>query len=221
MESASPEKQRHPGLPVVTDMSNHRGQVGPKFGKELGDFVKPEFQGIEAGPQGSTVRHGMTARLLHAAFEHPVEAFGLPSQSHGQGLERAAVTAALHGMPLELPHDGHRHMRALRKLALTPAKLADTVADDPSDRSPVLGVAFRHAILRAPLPAPRLADRCAIPQQTETNRNQAKAFRNNYGAEIGVFSMISALHEEMMHGLFDYKPPITKSPRAIEGTDAS
>ena len=220
MESTSPEKQKHPGLPIVTDMINHRGQVRPKFGKELGDLVKPELQGIKPGPRGTTVRYGLPACLLRAALEHPVKAFRLPPESHGQGLERAAVTAALHGMPLDLPNDGQRHMRTLRKLPLTPAKLADTVADSPSDRSPVPRIAFRHAILRAPLPAPRLADPYAIPQQTGTNRNQAKAFRNNYGAEIGVFPMISALREELTRGLFDHKPPITKGPKATEGSDA-
>ena len=43
------------------------------------------------------------------------------------------------------------------KLALTPAELADTAADSRGNRSPVLRIAFRHAFLRAPLPAPRLA----------------------------------------------------------------
>ena len=28
MESTLPEKQKHPGLPIVTDMINHGGQVG-------------------------------------------------------------------------------------------------------------------------------------------------------------------------------------------------
>jgi hypothetical protein len=50
-------------------------------------------------------------------------------------------------MPLDFAHDGYRDMRTLRKLALTPAKLADAVADSPCDRSPVLWIAVRHAFL--------------------------------------------------------------------------
>lgn len=220
MKSTWPERHRQAGLPIVADMVNHRGEVGLKFRKKPGDFIKPPLEGIKAGPQGNAIRRGVTAGLVRAAFEHPSEVLGLPPESHGQGFERAAATAALHGVPLEFPHHGYRHMRTLRKLALTPAKLADPVADGPSDRSPVLGIAFRHAILRAPLPAPRLADRYAIPQQTGTNRNQAKAFCNNYEAEISAIPLTSALREGVTPGLPGHKPSITKGPRAIEGTDA-
>jgi hypothetical protein len=69
-------------------------------------------------------------------------------------------------------------MRALRELTLTPAKLAGTVADNPGNRSPVLRIAFRHAFLRVPLPAPTLAGLFAIPHRAETNRKQTKALRN-------------------------------------------
>jgi hypothetical protein len=161
-------------------MINHRGDVGPKLCQKLADFVKPPFQDIKAGPQGRIVRHGVTAAgLLRAATEHLVKVLWLPSESHGQGLERAAATAALDGVPLDFPHHGRGDMRTLRELTLTPAKLADAVADSPSDRSPVPWIAFRHAFLRAPLPAPRLADHRAIPHQAETNRNQPKAFRDS------------------------------------------
>ncbi len=192
MESTWPEGRRQVGLTIIADMINHRGEVRPKFLKKLDDFVKPMVHGIKAGPHGSIVRRDRTAVLLCVAFEHPVQVFRFPPESHGQGFERATATAALHGMPLDFAHDGYGHMRTLRKLALTPAKLADTVADSPSDRSPVLCIAFRHAFLRAPLPAPRLAEHCAIPRQTGTNRNGTKAFRNKSGAEISSISMISA-----------------------------
>jgi hypothetical protein len=118
------------------------------------------------------------AGLLRVAIEHLVKVFWLPSEGHGQGFECAAATAALDGVPLDFPHDGHGDMRTLRELALTPAKLADAVADSASDRSPVSWIAFRHAFLRAPLPAPRLADHWAIRHQAETNRNHSKSFRN-------------------------------------------
>ena len=87
----------------------------------------------------------MTRGLLRMGLEHPVKVFRLPPEGHRQGLERAGTTATLHRVPLDLPHHGHGHVRALRKLALTPAELADTVADRPGNRSPVLPIAFRHA----------------------------------------------------------------------------
>ena len=196
MESTPPERHRQTGLTIVADMINHRGEAGSKFRKKLDDFVKPLVHRIKAGPHGSIVRRDGTTVPLRVAFEHPVQVLRLPPEGHRQGLKRATATAALDGMPLDFAHDGHGHMRTLRKLALTPAKLADTVTDSPSDRSPVLWIAFRHAFLRAPLPAPRLAEHCAIPRRTGTNRNQAKAFRNKYGAEISFLSMISSLRRE-------------------------
>ncbi|HEX3959065.1 MAG TPA: hypothetical protein VHZ03_20950 [Trebonia sp.] len=39
------------------------------------------------------------------------------------------------GVPLEFPHDGSGHVRALRKLTLTAAELAGAVADSPGNRS--------------------------------------------------------------------------------------
>ena len=193
MDSTSSEISRQAGLEIVTSMINHRGEVGPEFHKELEDFVKPLLQQIKAGPRGAVIRRGAAAGLFCAPFQHLAEAPGLPAQSYGQGFECAPATAAFDGMPLDLPHDGHRHMRALRQLALKPAQLADTIADNPRDRSPVLRIAFRHAFLRAPLPAPRVADSCTIPRQTKTNRDQTTSIRNNYQAEISATSVISAL----------------------------
>ncbi len=193
MESTWPEGRSQAGLTIVADMINHRGEAGPEFRKKLDDFVKPPVHGIKAGPHGSIVRRDRTAVLLRVAFEHPVQVFRCPPEGHGQGFERATATTALHGMPLDFAHDGYGHMRTLRELALTPAKLADTVADSPSDRSPVLCIAFRHAFLRAPLPALRVADPSAIPRRTGTNRDQTTSIRNNYQAGISAISMISAL----------------------------
>ena len=145
MESTRPEGHRQTGLTIVADMINHRGEVGPEFRKKLDDFAKPLVHGSKAGPHGCIVRRYRTAVLLGAASEHPVQVFRLPPEGHGQGFERATAAAALHSMPLDFAHDGCGHMRTLRKLTLTPAKLADTVADSPGDRSPVLRIAFRHA----------------------------------------------------------------------------
>jgi hypothetical protein len=164
-------------------MINHQGNVGPKLCYKLEDFVKPLFHEIKAGPQGRIVRRAVTAAgLMCAAIEHLGKVFWLPSQSHGQGFERSAATSALDSVPLDFPHHGHGDMRTLRKLALTPAKLADAITDSSSDRSPVSWIAFRHAFLRAPLPAPRLADHWAIRHQAETNRNHSKSFRNTAGS---------------------------------------
>jgi hypothetical protein len=207
------------GLPIVADMINHRGEVVLKGRKKLGDFVKPPLEGIKAGPHGNTVRHRMTAGRVHVAIEYPGKVFRLPPESHRQGFQRPATTAALNGMPLYFRHDSYRHMRTLRKLALLPAKLADALADSPSDRSPVPWIAFRHGFLRAPLPAPRLAHRTAMPQQTGTKRDQAEAFRNNYGAEISLISMISAPREVTPRPSRS-QTPNHQDPRAAEGTDA-
>lgn len=66
-------------------------------------------------------------------------------------------------MPLDLPHDGQRHMRAFRKLTLTPAKLTDTIVDDLGNRRPIFRLAFQRLFLCAPLPAPRLAEHRPVP----------------------------------------------------------
>jgi hypothetical protein len=47
-------------------------------------------------------------------------------------------------MPLDFPYHSQGDMRALRKLALSPAKLTHTVADCTSDRSPISRYAFGH-----------------------------------------------------------------------------
>lgn len=124
-------------------MINHRGDVGPEFCNKLRDFGKPRFDGIEARPQGGNVGHGATPGRM--APEHLVKMTALPSERHGQGFERAGTAATLDGVSLDLPHDGHGHVGALRKLTLAPAELTGTVADGPGNRSPVLRIACRHA----------------------------------------------------------------------------
>ena len=193
MDSTSPEISRQADLESVTGMINLRGEAGPESYEELEDFVRALFQRIKAGPADTAVSRGAAADLFCAALQHLIDAPGLPAQSSGQGSEGTAATSAPDGMPLDLPHDGHRHMRTLRQLVLRPAKLADTIAGNPRDRSPVLRIAFRHAFLRVPLPALRVADPSATPRRTGTNRDQTTSIRNNYQAEISAISMISAL----------------------------
>jgi hypothetical protein len=82
-------------------------------------------------------------------------------------LERAAVAAPFDGMPLNSTGYGHRDMRTFRELALMPGQLTYPVADHPCDRSPILWIAFRHALLRVPLPSPRLTDHCVNPHRPE------------------------------------------------------
>jgi hypothetical protein len=147
MESNSLERRILAGLPIMANVLNYPGDVGFKLGKQLNDFVKPLFMGGQTGPQRSAVnRNAITdLRLLPAAFQHRIKTPGLPAESYGQRFQRAGATPPLHGMTLDLPHDGHRHMRTLRKLTLTPAELADALADRPGDSGPVFRHAFRHA----------------------------------------------------------------------------
>ena len=171
-----PKGEYAPAYPIMARLLNDRGDVGFKAGNKLDDFVKPPVDVIQAGPQGSPIGPHLAANrhLLHAAFEHRIKVFRLPAQSHGQRFQRSRAAAALHGMPLDFPHNGRRDMRTVRELALTPAKLTHALADGPCDRGPVFRHAFRHASSsRAPLPAPRLADRRHIPHRDDTNRHEA------------------------------------------------
>ena len=197
----------------MAHMLNDRGEVRFKFTNKLGDFVKPPFQPIQAGPQRSTISHHVivSPRPLCAAFEHRIKVLRAPSESHGQRFQRSPAPPTLHRMPLDLTHDVQRDMRTLRELALTPAKLTDAIADNPSDRGPVLRIAFRHAFLRVPLPPPRLADHGAIPHKPETVRSQMKSFRNICEAEISYMALISA-HEQTTAGPLNFLERIPEIP---------
>jgi hypothetical protein len=145
MEINRPGRPANGRLAVTAHKVNHSGHVVPDAGSELGKFVKPFFQGIKAGPQRGTVnRRAITRHLPGAARKNRVKAFRFPAKSHRQGFERPPATPAFHGMPLDFPHHGQGHMRPLRKLTLTPAKLTDALNDRPSDRSPVFRYAFGH-----------------------------------------------------------------------------
>jgi hypothetical protein len=196
MESTWTERHRQTGLTIVADMIDHRGEARSEFRQRLDDLGEPTVDRIKAGPHGGIVER----------------------EGHGPGSERATVTSALRGMPLDFAHGDRGYMRTFRELALTPAKLADTVTYSSNDRSPVLWIAFRHAFLRAPLPAPRLAEHCAIPSRTGTNRNQAKAFRNKCGAEISPVSIISSLWHEDCRDFSTINPQSRMTQGAAEGT---
>jgi len=127
---------------VVAGMTDHRGDLGPELRNNLGGFGEARFEGIKARPQSGIVRCRMSPALLRLGLDHTIKVFGLPSEGYGQGLECAGAAAALDGVPLDFPYDGHRHVRAFRKFTLAPAELADTVADSQGNRSPVLRIAF-------------------------------------------------------------------------------
>jgi hypothetical protein len=145
MESNRPEGKAITGLPGRPRTVSHRSDVSPKLGNELDDLVKLSFQGIKAGPErGSVDCRARTRYLPGVALKHCVKAFRFPPESNREGFQRPPASPALHRMPLDFPHNGHGHMRALRKLTLTPAKLADALTDRPSDRSPISRY-VRHA----------------------------------------------------------------------------
>jgi hypothetical protein len=145
MESNRPEGKAITGLPGRPRMVSHRGDVGLKLGNELDYLVKTSFQGTKAGPQGGAVDYRASTRYLPGApLKHRVKAFRFPPESNRKGFQRPLASPALHRMPLDFPHNGQGHMRALRKLTLTPAKLTDAFADHPSDRSPIFRY-VRHA----------------------------------------------------------------------------
>jgi len=135
------------GLLIAADMFNHRSDIGFKVGNKLGYFVKPFLKGIKAGPQGSPVgcHLPISSRLRRAALEYRIEPSGLPAESHRQRFQCPGAAAPLNRMQLNFPDHSRRHTRTLRKLTLTPAKLADPVTDSPADCSPVFRHAFRHA----------------------------------------------------------------------------
>jgi hypothetical protein len=145
MESNRPGSPANRRLAIAAHMVNQGGHVVSETGNNLDDLVKSPFQGIKAGPQrGSVNRRAITRHLPSATIKHRVKALRFPSKSHRQGFQRPPATATFHGMPLDFPHHSQGHMRALRKLTLTPAKLTDTLTDRPSDRSPIFRYAFGH-----------------------------------------------------------------------------
>jgi hypothetical protein len=78
------------------------------------------------------------------------------------------------GKPAEENGPANRHgsMRTRRKLALTPAKLADAVADSPSDRNPFFWIAFRHAF---PPRSTSSAETSRFPGDFAASRNRPKS----------------------------------------------
>ena len=153
----------------------------------MSDLSSVRSRRISASRDSKDSRRDHRAALSGAVFPPGCRAWPLStlsrcSGSHPSATDKASsvrrAAAALDRVPLEFPHDGHGHVRAPGKLTLAPAELADTAADSPGNRSPVLRIAFRHAFLRAPLPAPRLAVHFVTPHQAETSRKQTKAFRN-------------------------------------------
>jgi hypothetical protein len=147
MENNRPESRNNPGLPIA-NMRNHRGDLGFKAGNKLGDFVKPAVDLIQPRPQDSHISRHLAAGTIgtSVAPEHRIKALGFPAERDRQGFQCSRATPPLNGVQLNFPHNRRRDTRPFRKLALSPAKLADTIADYLGDRSPVFSRhAFRHA----------------------------------------------------------------------------
>src|SRR5215469_922434 len=143
MESRLPGRRARVGLPVAANMLNHDCKIAAEFGNKFGDLVKPFFQGIKARPQCAAIgrRANAGASLAHAAAKNRLKARGLPAQSRRQRFKGTGAPPTLDSVALNFPHYRRRDTRTLRELALTPAKLAEPVTDNPGDRSPVT----RHA----------------------------------------------------------------------------
>ena len=145
MESIRPGNKATAGLTTEPHMVSHCGNIGPKVGNELDDLVKPPFQGIKTGRECGAVKgRAITRHLPGAAIKYRVKAFRLPAKSNRQGFQGPATAPPLDGVPLDFSHYSQGDMRALGKLALSPAKLTHAVADHPRDRSPISRYAFGH-----------------------------------------------------------------------------
>jgi hypothetical protein len=147
MENNRHESRNRPGLPIA-NMRNHRGDLGFKAGNKLGDFVKPAVDLIQPRPQDSHISCHLAPDTIvtSVAPEHGIKPAWLPSESNRQRFQCSRATPTLNGVQLDFPHNRRRDTRPFRKLTLSPAKLADSVADYLGDRSPVFSRhAFRHA----------------------------------------------------------------------------
>lgn len=134
-----PGSREFTGLTLSPDKLNHRGNVRFKLADELGDFINAAFQDIQAGPQHAGINRCLAnpALLRRVAFQDGSKPPRLPAKSSRQRLKRPRAATAFHGVPLDFPHDSQRHVRTLRELALTPAKLPHAVIDRTGDRSPI------------------------------------------------------------------------------------
>ena len=171
------------------DIINHRNDAGP----ELRYLVNPSPCGIATRPGNSAFSRGMTVGLFYPAAQHQATVLRVPAGIRRRACGSLMAASASGRMPLDFPHYGHQSMRMFRELALIPAMLAGAFAASASDRGPVLPIAFRHAYLRVPLPAPTVADLCPVPQHPRIGRNQTKSFRNNFRGRISHSATISAI----------------------------
>jgi hypothetical protein len=130
-------------LTVIAYMLNHRREIGPQVGKNLGYLVQASFDGIKARERCFATAGDLFAWCRRPmALEHSVKVLRLPAKGHGQRFQGSRATAALNGVPLNFAHDGWRHMRALREFALTPPKLIHPLIDGFGDCRPILRHSF-------------------------------------------------------------------------------
>ena len=142
----SPCTRQRDRRPLSLSTVNHHRNISSQVGYLLGDFAEPQFKSIKTGPYGSSVDDNLVARSgsPFLAFENCFKVPGFPAECNRQRFKGTRTAAAHHRLPLDFPHDRSRHLRTLRKLTLTPAKLADPLVDDPGNGGPVFRHAFRH-----------------------------------------------------------------------------
>jgi hypothetical protein len=144
METFGPAIRNTPRLPARADMLKHRFHISFQVIENPRHMVQAPLDRIQPGQQHFATDGNSLFCWHRAAIEHRIKVLRVPAKRHRQRFQRASATATLNGVPLDFPDNRRRHMRALRKFALTPSKLSYALVDGFGNRRPIL----RHSILR-------------------------------------------------------------------------
>ena len=133
----------HSGLPVITDMFNHRREIGRQVDEKLSDLVQTPFDRVKArGCRFMSACDWLSWYRRPETLEHRFEMLWFPAERHRERFQGSRATVALNGVTLNFAHNSGRHVRALSKFALAPSKLGHALIDGFRDGRPIL----RHPI---------------------------------------------------------------------------